>query len=117
MYIYIHMYTYSGGVAMWAMHFVAMSSVTIFKPDGSPMEIRYRIDYTLVSLVIVIILVYCGIHICSRDKAFIEEKTDVMGEFIKSASNMSIQELKSMKSANYVLYIALFRSLHRYICR
>jgi hypothetical protein len=102
-----------GGICMWAMHFVAMSSVNWYTPDGERIYVRYRIDYTIVSLVIPIILCYCGIYICSKDTAFTEEKSDVLGEFVKKAENMSIQELKMMKSANYVLSIALFRSLHR----
>jgi NO-binding membrane sensor protein with MHYT domain len=104
-----------GGVSMWAMHFVAMSSVNWYTPTGVRVEIRYRIDYTLISLVAPVILCYFGFFICSKDRAFTEEKKDVLEEFVKNAEHMSIQELKVMKSANYVLYIALFRSLHRII--
>jgi NO-binding membrane sensor protein with MHYT domain len=100
---------------MWSMHFVAMDSVNWYTPNGTKMKIRYRIDYTIVSLFIPIFLAYIGIYICSKDKAFTEERSDVLGEFVKNAEQMSIQELKAMKSANYVLSIALFRSLHRII--
>jgi NO-binding membrane sensor protein with MHYT domain len=104
-----------GGVCMWAMHFVAMSGETYYAPNGDKIDIRYRIDYTIVSLIIPVILCYCGIYVCSKDRAFTEEKSDVLGEFVKNAEHMSIQELKAMKSANYVLAVALFRSLDRII--
>jgi NO-binding membrane sensor protein with MHYT domain len=104
-----------GGVCMWAMHFVAMSDETYYAPNGVKIDIRYRIDYTIVSLIIPVILCYCGIYVCSKDRAFTEEKSDVLGEFVKNAEHMSIQELKAMKSANYVLAVALFRSLDRII--
>lgn len=104
-----------GGVSMWVMHFVAMYSVNWKSPEGIELEIRYRKDYTLISLIVPTICCYLGIFFCSKDKAFIEEKKDVLGEFVKRAEKMSIKEIRKIKSSKYVLYIALFRSLHRII--
>jgi NO-binding membrane sensor protein with MHYT domain len=57
-----------GGISMWSMHFVAMSSEDWYTPSGKRIYIRYRIDYTIVSLIVPIILCYCGIYICSKDR-------------------------------------------------
>jgi NO-binding membrane sensor protein with MHYT domain len=43
-----------GGIAIWCMHFVGMAAMTLRDPDGNVMTIRYRIDLTIGSLVIVI---------------------------------------------------------------
>jgi len=66
-----------GGVSIWTMHFVAMSSVTMTSPiDGSKLEVTYRIDYTLISLVVVVLLAWAGLVLGSHDKAFTKDKND-----------------------------------------
>lgn len=56
-------------------------NLNIFK--GEIIEISYRIDYTIASLVVVIVLVYIGIQICSKDIAFRMDRIDTIEEFVR----------------------------------
>jgi NO-binding membrane sensor protein with MHYT domain len=50
-----------GGVSIWTMHFVGMSSCVLRYPGSELISpIFYRIDFTMASLVAVIVLVYVG---------------------------------------------------------
>lgn len=104
-----------GGVAIWSMHFVGMSSVSFVDSDGNSVDVRYRKDYTLLSLVAAIIFCYAGIHICSTDAAFKIDRVDTMDEFIRGAALMSIPEIKNMHSASYIMISALFKGIHRLV--
>ena len=101
-----------GGVAIWSMHFVGMSTLSFVNPDGQAITVRYRKDLTLVSLIVAIFFCFSGILICSKDAAFKIERMDTMEEFIKEASLMSITEIKRMRSANFIMFLALFKSIH-----
>ena len=99
-----------GGVAIWCMHFVGMATMSFKDHD---LEIRYRLDLTLISLIVAISFSYAGIQVCSKDAAFLITRIDTIDEFIKKAAKMTITEMKKMKSANYIMVIALFQSTHR----
>jgi NO-binding membrane sensor protein with MHYT domain len=101
-----------GGVAIWSMHFVGMSTISFKDPNGQDIKVRYRKDLTLVSLFVSILFCFTGIFICSKDAAFKIERMDTMEEFIKEASLMSISEIKRMRSANFIMFLALFKSIH-----
>jgi NO-binding membrane sensor protein with MHYT domain len=95
-------------------YFVGMSAV-FYTLDGHRIDVKYRLDYTLVSLIVVIILCYVGIHICATDVAFTMDKFDTIDEFVRIASDMTIKEIKNMKSKKYVLFLALFQSIHKLV--
>ena len=100
-----------GGVAIWSMHFVGMAAVSFTDPDGVPLPVYYRYDYTLVSLAVVIILCYAGIYICSRDAAFMIDKIDTIDAFIENTQKLSIAEIRKLKtSAVMVMFLALTKS-------
>ena len=99
-----------GGVAIWCMHFVGMATIS-FADHG--IEIRYRLDLTIISLIVAISFSLAGIQICSKDAAFKITRIDTMDEFIKKAAKMTITEMKMMKSANFIMVTALFQSTHR----
>jgi NO-binding membrane sensor protein with MHYT domain len=104
-----------GGVAIWSMHFVGMSSVSFIDQFGHHIPIRYRIDFTLISLVVAIILCYIGIYVCSKDAAFTIDNVDTVDTFIKQASKLSISEIKNMSNKNDILLSALFTGMHKLI--
>ena len=104
-----------GGVAVWTMHFVGMSAVSFVDPDGVAMTVHYRVDLTMTSLVIVIILCYIGIYMCSHDAAFVMDNVDTVDAFIAQASKMSISEMRKMRSKNRILFMALFQDLWKVI--
>ena len=104
-----------GGVAIWSMHFVGMSSIAFEDSNGNHVPVRYRKDLTALSLIVVTILCYAGIYVCSKDSAFVIEKVDTMEEFVRNAGQMSIAEMKSMHSATYIMLLALFKDIHRLV--
>jgi hypothetical protein len=72
-----------------------MSAVDFYTPDGFKIDVKYRIDYTLVSLIVVIILSYVGIQTCATDAAFIMDRISTIDEFVRKANDMSIQEIRN----------------------
>ena len=100
-----------GGVAIWCMHFVGMSAVTLYSPAGEQLQVGFRLDLTLVSLVVVLALTYLGLYIGTRDKSFMMDKSDIIDGFVAKVETMSIAEIRHMKHANVFLGSALFSNL------
>ena len=48
----------------------------MYDPNGDEIIIRYRKDYTLISLFVVILFSYVGLRIGSYDNAFKDDKHD-----------------------------------------
>ena len=42
----------------------------MYDPDGNIMNISYRVDYTIASLIVVLVLSYAGLALGSTDSAF-----------------------------------------------
>jgi NO-binding membrane sensor protein with MHYT domain len=102
-----------GGVTIWGMHFVGMSSVSFIDQYGHHIPIRYRLDLTLISLVVAVILCYIGIYICSKDAAFTIDNVDAVDAFIEQASKLSISEIRNISNKNCLLLSALFNEMHK----
>ena len=100
-----------GGVAIWCMHFVGMSAVTLYSPAGVQLQVGFRLDFTLVSLIVVLFLTYVGLYIGTRDKSFTMDKSDLIDGFVAKVETMTISEIRHMKHANDFLGSALFTNL------
>jgi NO-binding membrane sensor protein with MHYT domain len=79
------------------------------------LEIRYRYDYTLISLVVVIFLCYVGLLIGSHDRAFTKDKSDAVDKFIKDARALSIAEIRKIKNVRTVLLSNLLNGVEKLI--
>ena len=66
-------------------HFVGMSAVSFTDPDGNDMVLRYRYDYTIISLIVILVLCFAGIYLCAIDPAYIIDKNDTIDNFIANA--------------------------------
>jgi NO-binding membrane sensor protein with MHYT domain len=75
------------------------------------MSISYRLDLTLLSFVIVILLCYAGFYLSSRDGIYLSDSVDKVEEFKVRANKMSIVELKAMRHKNHVLFMMLFKRI------
>ena len=96
-----------GGVTIWAMHFIGMNSVILVNPETNEIvTIEFKILQTIVSLVVVLILAYVGLYISSRNKVFTKDKTDAIEQFIRDARDLTIKEIRTMRS-KYDLLISL----------
>ena len=101
-----------GGVAIWSMHFVGMAAVSFQDGDGNDLPLRYRYDLTLVSLVVVIVMAYIGILICSRDDVFLIDKIDTIDAFIEDTKKMSISEIRTLKiNPMKITFLALTKNV------
>ena len=103
-----------GGIAIWSMHFVGMTTVGFdhSSSTGQQVMLSYRKDYTYTSLVVVIIMCYIGIYISSRDNFFTNDKHDVLDAHVHEIRKLSISEIQQMKTSSCrVLGRALFRNM------
>lgn len=102
-----------GGVAIWAMHFVAMASCTFINPldDSLSLPVRFRIDLTIGSLVIVIATCCVALYIATKDKEFTKDSRDVVDEYIAELQSKSINEIRNMKNKYAFLKQSLFRNM------
>lgn len=74
-----------GGVAIWCMHFVGMSALTLYDPQGVEVKIRYHVVWTIISLIVVVALAYGGLIVSSGDRIFTKDKKDAIDKFIVDA--------------------------------
>ena len=51
-----------------------MYSITMYDPSGNIMPISYRVDYTITSLIVVLVLSFAGLALGSTDSAFKDGK-------------------------------------------
>jgi NO-binding membrane sensor protein with MHYT domain len=101
-----------GGVAIWAMHFVGMSAVSLSDSDGNPIDQRYRYDFTLISLVAVVLMCFVGIYLCATDEAYTIDKNDTVEAYVEHTSKLSISEIRKQKvTATEVVVKALTRNI------
>jgi NO-binding membrane sensor protein with MHYT domain len=94
-----------------------MFAVHFFTPEEIRITVKYRVDYTIVSLLVVIILSYVVIRFCANYPAFTMDRVDTLDKFVTGASRFPIKEIRNMKSANYILFLALFQSVNKIIVR
>jgi hypothetical protein len=92
------------------MHFVAMQSFALFDSDGNKIEIRYKVDLTIVSLIVVVLMCYLSLRLGTSDRVFTSDKADVIDKFIKDARSLSIQEIRSIKPKHVIVLKSLFRN-------
>ena len=93
------------------MHFVGMSAVSLYDMDGNPIHIYFRIDLTMVSLIAVMVCTLLGLWIGTRDKAFVQDKRDVIDSFISELRGKSIHEIRKIQHKHVVLGKTLFRNM------
>lgn len=79
-----------GGVAIWTMHFVGMYSCRLHYLDGGDSLIYYRLDLTLVSLIVVILLCYAGLYIASSsDDMYMKDRAGAVVDYFKRSAEVT----------------------------
>ena len=105
-----------GAVGIWSMHFIGMSSAGLFFNGDVEVGIRYRVDFTIVSLVVVVLLCYIGLLIASYDKIFSTELSGVMEKFMKDARDLSIKEIQRLRKKKRVIIVSLCSGFFYILC-
>lgn len=86
-----------GGVTIWCMHFVGMGAFKLLDKDRHLVPISYRLDYTLISLVAVILMCFVGLFISSRDRRFTQDKVDAVNTMIEELKAATIKEIRHLE--------------------
>jgi NO-binding membrane sensor protein with MHYT domain len=94
------------------MHFIGMSAMIMVDHDGIPVDVRFDIGLTLLSLVLVLLLSVAGLYVSSLDPIFMKHKRDIVEMFTKSSSSLSLTEANSMSHSAIVLLIATRAPFH-----
>ena len=103
-----------GGVAIWANHFVGMAAVGFIDPFENSIQLQYRYDKTMLSLIVVIALCYLGICVSSCDNFFTIDKREVIKSYVDGVRELNITEIKKLHtSLIYVVFKALTINITR----
>jgi NO-binding membrane sensor protein with MHYT domain len=100
-----------GGVTMFAVQLIAMRAITVIDLSGNKVELRYRIDLLLVSLVVVMIFCALGILLATKDEIFSINKVEDLEVYIRDSNNQTIGEMKSTKNRNSKVFRTLFKGV------
>ncbi len=98
-----------GGVAIWSMHFVGMSSMSLKKPDGSDVAIQFAVIPTLISLFVVVLLASAGLYVSSFDDMFAKTKHEIvelsMSQLKASKQKMTAQQIRKISNRQMIMII------------
>jgi|Transcript_32285 hypothetical protein len=100
-----------GGVAMFSVQLIAMRAITVIDLNGNKVELRYRIDLLLVSLVVIMIFCALGILLATKDEIFSINKVEELEVYIRDCNNQTIGEMKSTKNRNSKVFRTLFKGV------
>mmetsp|Transcript_29318 Transcript_29318/g.63167 ORF Transcript_29318/g.63167 Transcript_29318/m.63167 type:complete len:371 (-) Transcript_29318:512-1624(-) len=100
-----------GGVGIWSMHFIGMSSVLLKHSNGEVAEVRYNLALSLLSLVLTLSFVGLGMYICSLDRVFTMTRMEIVEDFVAGAKNLTIKQVQQM-GVSRMLYIVGTNELH-----
>ncbi len=100
-----------GGIMAWCMHFVGMSFVQLQGNDGEIINLDFCSVRTILSLLVVIIFMYFGLLIASRDVMFRKTKAEIIELFIDQSKTMSFKQIQNIKNGSTFAYIIATQSL------
>jgi hypothetical protein len=100
-----------GGVAMFAVQLIAMGAIDLIDSNGTKVNIRYRLDLLLVSVVVVILFCELGIFLATKDEVFSINKVEALEVYIRDSNNMTIGEMRKTKNRNSVVFRTLFKGI------
>jgi NO-binding membrane sensor protein with MHYT domain len=88
------------------MHFVSMAALHLQDGEtGKKLDIKYHLDTTIASLIVVLIFCYTGIRIAFQDKVFSSDITDAIENFMEEANKMSMQEMRAKTTGKKYFYL------------
>lgn len=95
-----------GGVAIWSMHFIGMHAVSLHHAQSLKVSIRYNLGLSLASLIAVVLMVFGGLVIASRDRMFCKTKAEIVEMFMNDAKKLSIAEIRKITATRMLILIA-----------
>jgi len=105
-----------GGVGMWCMHFIGMSSIKLYNPhSGELIHIHYDIGVTIASLITILALSLAGFYVCSRDIMFSKTKSEIIDTVVAGMETLSLRQIKKMKNEQIIVFIATRKLGHLFV--
>mmetsp|Transcript_22452 Transcript_22452/g.21693 ORF Transcript_22452/g.21693 Transcript_22452/m.21693 type:complete len:461 (+) Transcript_22452:104-1486(+) len=98
-------------IALWATQIVGMSAITLFDSNGNEVEIRYRLDLLLVSLIASNLLCQISTIIATKDEVYAMNKVETLEVYTRDSNNMTIGEMKQRKNRNSIVFRTLFKKI------
>eukprot|EP01033_Poteriospumella_lacustris_P013167 gene13167-9431_t len=106
-YFYLFLMALSlGGVAIWCMHFIGMQAVSLHHPVGGMVSMEFNFGLSMASLIAVVLTVFVGLVIASRDRMFCKTKTEIIEMFMNDAKQLSIAEIRKITATRMLVLIA-----------
>lgn len=104
-----------GGIGIWCMHFVGMSAMNLKSATGDIIYLRFDSVQTILSLISVILLLFVGLFIGSRDVVYGKTKTEIIEMFIDQSKAMSFKQIQNIKNGSAIAIIIGTKSLSNLI--
>ena len=100
----------TGGVAIWAMHFIGMGAISLHNPENIDDDLKVKFDtgLTVSSLIAPIFCLYVGLFIATNDRVFVRDSMEFGELLMADARRFSI---KDAKSKSKLRMLALFKGL------
>mmetsp|Transcript_8516 Transcript_8516/g.8628 ORF Transcript_8516/g.8628 Transcript_8516/m.8628 type:complete len:438 (+) Transcript_8516:119-1432(+) len=96
-----------GGIAVWCMHFVGMGAIHHKTSSKIEIEIKYDIGLTISSVIVVVLCVYFGLLIASRDRAYTKSKEEILSMIVEDARESGVR----VSSKFWVLFLASMKGI------
>lgn len=101
-----------GGIVVWSTHFIGLGAMKLLDDDGNIVDVYYRLDLTIASLIIVIITSEISVFSASRDKRYMLDKVDAVESLMNKLRQMSIRGIRKNLEHKNVLYMkSLFKNM------
>ena len=101
-----------GGVCIWGMHFVGMSSFRLMLGDEE-IPLRYNLANAIMLLAITLFMTFVAVIISITDDCFNRSTKEIMEKFIaRATTNYTLQEIRQLGQMR-ILYIVFTHSIER----
>mmetsp|Transcript_4077 Transcript_4077/g.4481 ORF Transcript_4077/g.4481 Transcript_4077/m.4481 type:complete len:352 (+) Transcript_4077:30-1085(+) len=95
-----------GGVAIWSMHFLGMSAMTLTDSSGNDVRIDFNVGVSIFSVFAAVLSVIGGVVVASRDVMFAKSKAEILEFFVES---ISLEEMINYTEFDILILLATRR--------
>lgn len=87
-----------GGVGIWGMHFVGMAAcIPRNIQTNKTVDVNFNVAITMISLLIAVLTISCGILIASQDRLFAKSKFEILEMFVSDTQKMNMAQIRKAK--------------------
>lgn len=101
-----------GGVTIWCMHYLALTGASDMN-HFNQMNVTYRLDLTLISLLSAMVLTSVGVLLVTRDRSFALDRMDIEANFVEAAKKLSITDIRKIPKRKTIIWRRLFCNMNQ----